>query len=298
MRLVRRFAWLSILGVLGACSGSVRSGRTTSPAVPGETCGPDGSTATAQDGCNSCTCSEGLWACTEMTCCQGNLPDDGCNSCSCVDRQWVCTARACPAQCPPPAEPPPNVRCAPVPVFAKDAASGLCCDYESSCFAPSGWDLFTSQAACTGQGECTPGETKAVECNTCTCAGDGSGWICTRMACRCTAGETRRAPDGCNVCTCNDDGTWGGCTERGCDGTPIGCGGWLGLTCTDDEYCAYEVGQYCGAADASAICRQRPDACDSVYEPVCGCDGQGYSNACEAAMAGTGVHSAGQCPMR
>jgi hypothetical protein len=33
-----------------------------------------------------------------------------------------------------------------------------------------------------------------------------------------------------------------------------------------------------------------------IYAPVCGCDGQTHSNACAAAMAGTGVSSTGPCP--
>lgn len=74
-----------------------------------------------------------------------------------------------------------------------------------------------------------------------------------------------------------------------------GCGGFLGDTCSDDEYCAYEAGQYCGAADASATCQPRPEACITLYDPVCGCDGNTYGNACVAAVAGTGVLSEGAC---
>ena len=68
-----------------------------------------------------------------------------------------------------------------------------------------------------------------------------------------------------------------------------GCGARLGDTCSDDEYCAYAPGQLCGAADASAICQPRPTSCDDVYEPVCGCDGTTYPNACEANAAGIGL---------
>ncbi len=73
------------------------------------------------------------------------------------------------------------------------------------------------------------------------------------------------------------------------------CGGFLGDTCTEEEYCAYEEGQHCGAADATSTCELRPEACPAVYMPVCGCDGNTYGNSCEAAASGTGVLHEGEC---
>jgi len=74
-----------------------------------------------------------------------------------------------------------------------------------------------------------------------------------------------------------------------------GCGGWLGDTCSADQYCAYQPGQYCGAADASSTCETKPQFCTEQYTPVCGCDGNTYSNTCDAASAGTGVMKNGPC---
>jgi hypothetical protein len=103
------------------------------------------------------------------------------------------------------------------------------------------------------------------------------------------------------LCACNGQRYCNECLARaaGFDVGPDGvcqarhCGSWLGIGCSDSEFCDYGV-TTCGSA-AVGNCLVRPLMCSDICDPVCGCDGVEYCNECQAHVMG-GVDRAARCP--
>ena len=130
-------------------------------------------------------------------------------------------------------------------------------------------------------------------------------------------GTCQKRPDACalgcpapeyQVCGCDGEKY---CSE--CDAQAAGvdavdcnggeekkCGGLAGLTCGDDEFCDYEAGAMCGAADQMGTCKARPTncplGCPAPQYQKCGCDGELYCSVCDAQAAGVDVSGqTGEC---
>jgi hypothetical protein len=224
----------------------------------------DGETRDAGDGCNTCTCSGGVWACTGLgceTCEEGTFrpAGDGCNTCQCIDGDWACTTAAC--------------------LDCTDGQTRIADDGCNTCTCVSGAWACTTMAC----GECTDGETRDAGdgCNTCECV-DGA-WACTEIACEeCTDGETRTADDGCNTCTCVA-GAWA-CTDLACgectDGETRSAGdGCNTCECVDGAWACTEI----ACTGLEACLEACGVGCPEPRFQLCATDGTSYCSSCEAA---------------
>lgn len=61
--------------------------------------------------------------------------------------------------------------------------------------------------------------------------------------------------------------------------------------CEEGSFCNFP-GQAC---QGRGSCEPRPEVCTRIFDPVCGCDGQTYGNACEAHAAGVSIQHPGEC---
>ena len=73
------------------------------------------------------------------------------------------------------------------------------------------------------------------------------------------------------------------------------CGMPNSPACPDNTFCLFDPEARCGTRGTPGLCRARPERCADVYQPVCGCDGQTYDNACEAYKQDVSVAESGAC---
>jgi hypothetical protein len=145
-----------------------------------------------------------------------------------------------------------------------DGECGVICKDNSAC--PEGSYCARSPGDCDGIGDCQPRPGGCPENfdPVCGCDGVTYGNDCEAASAGVTVlhrGECR--PGGC---VSNDD----------CDGFSV---------CVKDD----------GDCDGVGVCERRPDACIAIFDPVCGCDGENYSNRCVAHAAGVSVRHEGEC---
>jgi hypothetical protein len=164
-----------------------------------------------------------------------------------------------------------------VPVHAAGAVCGTrgaqACSDGSFCDFPAGANCGRADAP----GACTPTPEACIEIFAPVCGCDGQTYD--------------------NSCFANAAGvsveTEGPCTPSEPEGQACGSRGLP--ECGEGSFCAFPAEADCGRSDAPGTCAVRPEACIQLFDPVCGCDGQTYGNACSAASAGVSVASDGAC---
>lgn len=100
------------------------------------------------------------------------------------------------------------------------------------------------------------------------------------------------------ICWCDDQcSKYGDCCsdyKEEC-AAPQACGTRGAEPCAKGSYCDFPESNQCGRTDLGGTCKPLPKFCTREYKPVCGCNGQTYSNECIANRQGVSVEYTGPC---
>ena len=149
--------------------------------------------------------------------------------------------------------------------------SGQSCVIESDC--PETQTCTREPLSCAGAGTCEDVPESCIEIYDPVCGCDG-----VTYSNACYAAAARTGVSHLGECVVEND-----CPANG-----------SGDLCGDLFYCASSPGQCDGTV--LGTCQPMPQTCPYNWDPVCGCDGVTYPNACSAHAAGFNVGHAGECP--
>jgi hypothetical protein len=194
--------------------------------------------------------------------------------------------------------------CTPMPELCPAVLDPVCgCDgitYDNACAAAAAGIAFAHDGECDAdQQACGGAAGSCIDAEFCkrpvgACASDAAG-VCQPDPVSCSA--TVDPVCGCNGVTysnaCVADALGVTVASEGACEAPVACDGSTGVTCLTGEFCQHADGA-CGTEN-TGTCEDTPLLCDPTSDPVCGCDGITYPNACFANGAGINVSHTGPC---